>query len=199
MPRLLFSRLVAVALVAAVPAGCGSPPRPLPTAAPQGSAQPAESTIPSFGVPSAPIGTLPPGAVPPGGLVTPPPLATLPTYAPYPTLTTTPPTTPPSPTPSPAPKCTNGPTGAQVLAVVKGKPGIPDEDLTVHAGPYCSGSWQFTELEIKGKDDDEVEPLLVVTTGKPSSLTLVEAGADVCSNRVQDDAPKGIRVRACGF
>jgi hypothetical protein len=86
-----------------------------------------------------------------------------------------------------------------VLAIIKGKPGIPDEALDVHAGPYCSGSWQFTEFEISGKSADEVEPLLVVTTGKPSALALVEAGADVCSDRVQGDAPPGIRVRACGF
>jgi len=86
-----------------------------------------------------------------------------------------------------------------VLAVIKGKPGIPNEQLEVHDGPYCSGSWQFTALEIAGKSPDEVEPLLVVTTGKPTALTLVEAGADVCSLRVQQDAPPGIRVRACGF
>jgi hypothetical protein len=115
------------------------------------------------------------------------------------TLPSSTPTTPPSPTPSPAAKCTSGPTGAQVLAVIKGKPGIPNETLEVHAGPYCSGSWQFTELEIAGKNADQVEPLLVVTTGKPTALTLVEAGADVCSDRVQHDAPPGIRVRACGF
>jgi hypothetical protein len=139
---------------------------------------------------------LPTGGLPPGGLPT--PVATLPTY-PLPTVTTTTPTTPPSPTPSPAAKCTSGPTGAQVLAVIKGKPGIPNETLEVHAGPYCSGSWQFTELEIAGKNADQVEPLLVVTTGKPTALTLVEAGADVCSDRVQHDAPPGIRVRACGF
>jgi hypothetical protein len=67
--------------------------------------------------------------------------------------------------------------------MVKGKPGIPDSELAVHAGPYCSGSWQFTELEL---------------AGKPAALTVVEAGADVCSDRVQHDAPPGIRVRACG-
>jgi hypothetical protein len=83
--------------------------------------------------------------------------------------------------------------------VITGKPGIPDVDLNVRAGPYCSGSWQFTELGIAGKDADEVESLLVVTIGPPDSLTLVEAGTDVCSSRVQADAPKGIRVRACGF
>jgi hypothetical protein len=188
-------RLVPVAFAAAALAGCGSPPQPLPTAPPEahGGVPSSGSAIPSFGAPTVP--GLPPDGLPAGGL---PPVATLPTY-PLPTVTTTPPTTPPSPTPSPAAKCTSGPTGAQVLAVIKGKPGIPNETLAVQAGPYCSGSWQFTALEIAGKNADEVEPLLVVTTGKPSALTLVEAGADVCSLRVQQDAPPGIRVRACGF
>jgi hypothetical protein len=186
VPRPLTYWLPAV-FVAAALSGCGSPPQPLPTAPPE-----------AHGVPSASGSIAPPLATAP--TLPAAPVATPPTYPPltYPTLTTSP-TTPAPPTPSPAAKCKNGPTGAQVLAVVKGRPGIPDQDLDVHAGPYCSGSWQFTELEIAGKDDDEVEPLLVVTTGKPSALTVVETGADVCSDRVQDDAPPGIRVRACGF
>lgn len=127
-----------------------------------------------------------------------PPVAPLPTYPTLPPPAPRPATTPATTGPKPAAKCTSGPTGAQVLAVVRGKPGIPDSELDVHAGPYCSGSWQFTELELAGKTEDQVEPLLVVTTGKPAALTLVEAGADVCSDRVQRDAPPGIRVRACG-
>jgi hypothetical protein len=67
-----------------------------------------------------------------------------------------------------------------VLAVVKGRPGIPDDNLDVTEGPYCAGSWQFTILGIAGQDEDSVEPLLVVTSGRPSSLTVVEAGTDVC-------------------
>ncbi|HEV7961588.1 MAG TPA: hypothetical protein VGP57_03520 [Actinoplanes sp.] len=197
MSRLLTPRLVPVALAAAVLAGCGSPPEPLPTAPPEthGGVPPSSgSAIPSFGAPTVP--GLPTGGLPPAGLPTPVP--TVPTY-PLPTTITTTPTTPRSPTPSPAAKCTSGPSSAQVVAVIKGKPGIPNEKFEVHAGPYCSGSWQFTELEIVGKNADEVDPLLVVTTGQPTALTLVEAGADVCSLRVQQDAPPGIRVRACGF
>jgi hypothetical protein len=188
MPRLAVAALAGCGVLA----GCGSPPQPLPTAPPQARVQPSGSAIPSFGAPLTP--GLPTGGLP-GGLPTQPVLPP-PTY---PTVTTTPPTTPASPTPTPAAKCTSGPSGAQVLALVKGKPGIPDEQLAIHAGPYCSGSWQFTELEIAGKSPDEVDPLLVVTTGKPATLALVEAGADVCSDRVQADAPPGIRVRACGF
>jgi hypothetical protein len=208
VPHQLTSRLIVAALCSAVCvaglAGCGKPPQPLPTAPPQGTATSSESAGPSFAAP----GALPSGPVVPtvpGGPIVPvvpvvpttlPPGGRIPTYPP---VTTTAPTTVPTPTPSPAAKCTHGPSKAQVLAVVEGKPGIPDEDLDVNSGPFCSGDWQFTELGIKGKDDDEVDPLLVVTKGKPSSLTLVEAGADVCSDRVQKDAPPRIRVRACGF
>ena len=103
-----------------------------------------------------------------------------------------------TPPPTPAPRCTGGPTRAQVLAVVKGRAGMPDEDLAVTEGPYCSGTWQFTIVGIAGQDDDAVEPLLVVTTGRPSALRVVEAGTDVCTDRVSADAPPGIRVRACG-
>jgi len=190
MPRLALTVLAGCCVLA----GCGEPPQPLPTAPPEAhGVVPSDSAVPSFAAPTMP--GLPTGGLPPGGLPT-YPAGGLPTY---PAVTTTPPTTPPSPTPSPAAKCSSGPSGAQVLAVVKGKAGIPDAQLEVHAGPYCSGSWQFTELEIVGKGDDEVDPLLVVTTGKPEALSLVEAGADVCSDRVQNEAPKGIRVRACGF
>jgi hypothetical protein len=172
-----------LALAAAVLAGCGSPPQPLPTAPPQATG--------SFGSASA---------APPSAIVTTPPTFLPPqTVAPLPTLPVTPATTSPSPTPKGAPKCANGPTPAQVLAAVKGQPGIPDATLDVHAGPYCSGTWQFTELELAGKSPDEIEPLLVVTTGKPSALVLIEAGTDVCSRQVQNYAPAGIRVRACGF
>ena len=88
------------------------------------------------------------------------------------------------------------PTRQQILDLVKGRPGIPDEDLTVTEGPYCAASWQFAILGIAGRSD--VEPLLVVSTGRPSAPRLIEAGADVCTDRVERDAPAGIRVRACG-
>jgi hypothetical protein len=213
-------RLVLIGGVAAGVAGCGAePPQPLPTAPP--GTPGSDSAAPSGGVPSVPGlptaglpsgglssggrpgGGLPGGGVPSGGLsggglpgggVPTLPTAAVPTY-PLPTAAT--PTTPPSPTPSPAGRCTSGPTGQQVLAVIKGNPGIPDKDLVVDEGPYCSGGWQFTEVEIAGQED-QVDPLLVVTKGRPTALELVEAGADVCSDKVQTGAPPGIRVRACG-
>jgi hypothetical protein len=202
----LAARLLPVLGVIAVLAGCGAPPQPLPTSPPEAPSSSGAFPSPSAGVPvpGQPLpgvqpgvqpGGLPTGALPPGGLPTGYPIYPAPTLA----TTTAPRTTPPSPTPSPAGRCTNGPTKQQVLGVVKGKPGIPaNRDLRVTEGPYCSGSWQFTIVGIAGEGPDDVEPLLVVTNGRPSALKLIEAGADVCTERVEDDAPAGIRVRACG-
>jgi hypothetical protein len=137
------------------------------------------------GLPTPPVGGLP--ATVPGGGYTPPAV---------PTTTTVRPTS----TVKPAAKCRNGPTAAQVLAELDGAPGIPaDVELTITDGPFCAGTWQFATAERKPDASGRTfDPLLVVTRGKPSALTLVEAGADVCSDIVQRDAPPGIRVRACG-
>jgi hypothetical protein len=179
-------------------AACGSPPEPLPTGPPEApastapaSAAPSVSAYPSDPALSQPF---PGGSLPAVGY---PRHGTVPTY-PVPT----PPTaavTPTPPPPSPAPRCTSGPTATQVLAAVRGKPGIPTgEQLRVWDGPFCAKTWQFTTMGVGEKGNDKVDPLLVVTTGKPSALTVVEAGADVCSDRVQRAAPPGIRVLACG-
>jgi hypothetical protein len=86
-----------------------------------------------------------------------------------------------------------------VIAVVRTRPGIPTGlQLAVKQGPFCAEKWQFTVLGEAGKTLDEVDPLLAVTTGRPSALTVVEAGADVCSSHVEAAAPSGIRVLACG-
>lgn len=144
------------------------------------------------------------GSVPPGGLPSGYP-GVLPTYggpvAGYPTPTTTPSQTP-SPTrslPPPAPVCRSGPTKQQMLDLVEGRPGIPDVPLEVRFGPYCAGSWQLAVVGIVGETADEEEQVLVVSTGQPASPQLVEAGADVCNDRVERDAPPGIRVLACGY
>ena len=152
------------------------------------------------GVPTAGIPT---GGYPPGGMPT-----GLPGYPIIPTLPTTRTSTPtPTPTrslPPAAPACTSGPTKAQMLAAVRGTEGLPpNKSFEVRLGPYCAGSgagsWQLAILGIVGEDADEAEELLMVTTGRPASLTLIAAGTDVCTDRVEDDAPVGIRVRACGF
>jgi hypothetical protein len=182
--RAVFRALV-IRLLAAVVllAACGAPPEPLPTAPPP--------VVASAGPPSAVPPTLPSAYPVPTGTAGMPtyPAATLPAV----TLTTT------SPAPSPAPSCAHGPTAAQVIAVVRTRPGIPTGPrLDAKQGPFCAGTWQFTVLGEVGKTLDEVDPLLVVTTGRPRALTVVEAGADVCSSHVEDAAPTGIRVLACG-
>jgi len=202
--RLAACRPLAGVLLVAVLAGCGAPPEPPPTAPPA----PRESTsLGPSGVPLPP-GGLPPGVLPSGGLPSGYPAGALPpggvptVAAPtYPTPAATRPIPSPSPTrstPPPAPVCRNGPSKQQVLGVIKGKPGIPTRPLEVRFGPYCAGSWQLTIIGIVGETADEEEQLLVVTSGRPAALTLVEAGTDVCTDRVEDDAPAGIRVRACG-
>ena len=204
MFRLAACRPLAGVLLVAVLAGCGAPPEPPPTAPPA----PRESTsLGPSGVPLPP-GGLPPGALPSGGLPSGYPAGALPpggvptVAAPtYPTPAATRPIPSPSPTrstPPPAPVCRNGPSKQQVLGVIKGKPGIPTRPLEVRFGPYCAGSWQLSIIGIVGETADEEEQLLVVTSGRPAALTLVEAGTDVCTDRVEDDAPAGIRVRACG-
>jgi hypothetical protein len=188
--------LAALALVALL-TGCGAPPQPLPTAPPRPTGSASEPSAP-IGVPSAggslPNGGVPPAGIPPGGTGYPVPGTTLPTVPVVPTVPT-PTTTPP---PAPAPVCTAGPTKQQVVDLVEGKPGIPTKPLEVRFGPYCAGTWQFAILGLAGEDEDSDEPLLVVSSGKPAKLRLVEAGADVCSDRVNTGAPPGIRVRACG-
>jgi hypothetical protein len=202
--RLAACRPLAGVLLVAVLAGCGAPPEPPPTAPPA----PRESTsLGPSGVPLPP-GGLPPGGLPSGGLPSGYPAGALPpggvptVAAPtYPTPAATRPIPSPSPTrstPPPAPVCRSGPSKQQVLGVIKGRPGIPTRPLEVRFGPYCAGSWQLSIIGIVGETADEEEQLLVVTSGRPAALTLVEAGTDVCTDRVEDDAPAGIRVRACG-
>jgi hypothetical protein len=186
----LAARLLPVAGAVALLAACGTPPEPLPTGPPD-----------VYGT-----GPAPSGAYPSGGVPTLPPTAGLPTAG-YPTYATptyptypAPTTSPPRPTgPPPAPRCTKGPTAAQVLAVVKAGGNFPaGSKPEVKQGPYCSGTWQFTVIGEVGKTLDQVDPLLAVTTGKPTALKVEEAGADVCSDHVESAAPPGIRVLACG-
>jgi hypothetical protein len=193
----LAARLLPVAGALVLLAGCGEPPRPLPTAPPETFTDP-PSASPSFTLPPTfPTAGMPTAGVPTAGL---PAYPTYPAYPGYPVRTIPPPVTkrpaaPPTSGPPPAPKCRNGPTGAQVIAVVRNSPGIPKGiSLTVSDGPYCASSWQFTKVAT-GADEDQ---LMVVTNGPPAALKLVEAGQDVCSDKVESTAPPGIRVRACG-
>jgi hypothetical protein len=190
-------RTVCLALVVGLSllsAACGAPPESLPTSPP----------LPRVSG-NLPAGGLAPSAAPTTGwsapAVTPPALPGYGTPPPQPTTTlTTRPTTPPatssspSPTPSRAPRCTSEPTGAQIIAKAKESPAVPDGNLAVVDGPYCSGAWSFTVLGMTG-----AESLSVVATGTGTALTLVTAGTDVCNPRVKAEAPPGIRVLACGY
>jgi hypothetical protein len=146
-------------------------------------------TLPSAGLP------LTPGA----GL---PAYPTYPGYPAYPTRApgrTTPTTTrAPTPTPSHAARCPGEPTAAQILEVIKGKPGIPDKPLKVEDGPFCSGDWSLSTVNLAGGTEKQLEPLTVITYGKGADLTLLVAGTDACTNLVQSQAPAAIRVLACG-
>jgi hypothetical protein len=197
-------RAAALAGALLVLASCGEPPQPQPTAPPERFGDPSSgaSSAPAFSLPptlpggAVPGGAVPGGAVPGGGV---PGYPAYPTYAvPQYTLPAVPVTTPPAPAttkPKPAPACTGGPTGAQVIALARTAPGIPAGlPMTVGAGPYCQSSWQYTRINTRKGED----PLLVVSTGAPAALKLVEAGQDVCSDKVAASAPTGIRVLACG-
>jgi hypothetical protein len=200
-PRTRLIPLLGVALLAGgVPlllAACGEPPQPMPTSPPYSappSGLPSGSPPPDAGLPTATVAPLP------TGLVATPGAGAYPTYTPpAATAATTPATTnSPTPTPAHAAKCTGQPTRAQILALIKGKPGIPNATLKVADGPYCASTWSFTAVEVAGKTGDQ-DPLFVVGLGTGTGLALVTAGSDVCNDPVQQQAPAGIRVMACGF
>ncbi|MFC7529067.1 hypothetical protein [Actinoplanes sp. GCM10030250] len=189
-------------------AACGEPPEappsvfPVPVASSPAASTtvPADSTMPP--VATMPVNTVPTVTVPPYTT----PAYTVPGYATPPPQggrTTTTPTSPltksPTPTPTHAAKCSGEPTAAQILRLIKDDPGVPKKVLEVAAGPYCSGTWAFTTVRIKGQNADQAEPLMVSSTGKGDQLTLVAAGTDVCNARMQTEAPAGIRVLACGL
>nr|WP_221380541.1 hypothetical protein [Actinoplanes polyasparticus] len=187
---------------AALLSACGEPPRPLPTSPPYES--PSAAPIPLNPSIALPLPTATTQPLPTGTLTYPTvpayPTQVYPTPTPTPTVTTTAPeTTPATPTPSHAARCTAQPTRPQILALITGKRGIPDKPLRVYEGPFCSGAWSFTTVEVTGADADDLEPLMVVATGAGTTLALVAAGSDVCIERVQTAAPPGIRVLACGF
>jgi hypothetical protein len=189
-------------------AACGEPPRPplkspplaSPSAAPLslspslpvGTAQPAPTLTATPAYPTNP--TYPANPAYPGN-------PAYPTYVP-PTYGSTPNpagTVSPTPTPSHAPRCSGSPTRTQILTLIKGRPGIPKKTLKVNDGPYCAGGWSFSTVEVSGETEDDLEPLMVLTTGADATLAVFSAGSDVCTDRVQTDAPAGIRVLACGF
>ncbi|MFI5893186.1 hypothetical protein ACIA5D_24065 [Actinoplanes sp. NPDC051513] len=175
---------------------CGTPPQPPLKSPPLASPSAAPLSLPPSALPGLPATTTAPTAT-----ATAPTLGAYPTYPTYtyPTYTTPATTVSPTPTPSHAALCAGSPTGPQILALIKGRKGIPKVTLQVDSGPYCSGNWSFTTVEVTGSNEDQLEPLMVVATGKDTTLAFVTAGSDVCINQVQTKAPPGIRVLACGY
>jgi hypothetical protein len=174
-------------------AACGEPPQQMPASPPHATSSSGSSVapVPSLPTVTQPLPTL--GSYPAGQA-----------YPTYPTYTANVPTTPAgtiaaTPTPSHAARCSGAPTAAQIIALIKGRPGIPSAPLKVLDGPFCSGAWSFTTVGLSGETEDQDEPLMVVATGKGTTLAQVAAGSDVCIDQVQNGAPAGIRVLACGF
>lgn len=202
-----------VVIAGALLSACGEPPRPLPTSPPYVTPSAAPLSLgPSLdpALPTAPTQPLPTQPLPTQPVPTQPvPTQPLPTgQATYPTAavptqprvtTTAPDTVPATPTPAHAARCATQPTGAQILTLIKGKPGVPNRPMRIYEGPFCSGTWAFATVEVTGENADDLEPLMVVATGSGATLALVAAGSDVCTDRVQTAAPSGIRVLACGF
>lgn len=167
------------------------PTSPTYSTAPSAGSGSGAASLPAVALTQPPLVPTPTFAGGGGGLY--------PTYPTYGYTTTTPGVTvSPTPTPTHASLCTGAPTGAQILAFIKGKSGIPDKSLKVASGPYCAEDWAFTTVEVTGENADEQDPLMVVTYGT-DSLQLVAAGSDVCNDPVQTGAPAGVRVLACGF
>jgi hypothetical protein len=110
-------------------------------------------------------------------------------------------TTSASPVPSPVASfpelyyvpCLGRPSGEQVIATVRSKTRLLPRTgtISVTTGPLCSGTWQYTNLLAPNKD-----PLLVVTKGSPTALTIVTAGSDVCTIGVRTQAPAGLLAAA---
>lgn len=203
-PRTRVALVVGALLLTAA---CGAPPDAPPVIFPVHSEPPysaGPASLPAQPVPTMPtVPVLPTQAYPTLTQAYPTPTHTVPGNATPPPLSTTTATTTapltksPTPTPSHAARCTGDPTGAQILTLIKDEPGVPDRNLQVADGPYCSGTWSFTTVRIAG--ENRLEPLMVATTGKGAQLALVAAGTDVCNQRMQTGAPAGIRVLACGF
>ena len=162
-------RLTAVAalLTCAAAASCGAPPNldanPTPPVLGSPGGSPSASASPTPFVPAAP----------------PPPVAVPTPTARFPESYAVP--------------CAGEPTGQQVIRLLRREPGLLPDGVRakVDTGPLCSGTWQYTVVEISGR-----EPLAVVTQDRRGGLRLVTAGTNVCSIPVRVEAPIGIRTAA---
>ncbi|MFG2012601.1 hypothetical protein ACGFNF_26405 [Micromonospora sp. NPDC048868] len=103
----------------------------------------------------------------------------------------------PTPTVDPglvAVPCPDGPSGARIVDLVRGRGGVLPNGVRVRVrtGPLCAGEWHYTVLDVTGH-----ETLQVITQGRPGAPRLVTAGTDVCTAEVRAAGPPGIRTRVC--
>lgn len=160
-------RAVSAVLTALAVAGCGVPPDLRQSTSPSA---PATASAPTS-IPTPPV----------------PPATGLPTTTP--SLS--------SPTADAglvATSCRSGPTGQQVIQLLRGRAAVLSDGVRVQVGtgPLCAADWQYTVLKVTG-----YEELRVVTRGRPGAPQLVTAGTDVCNAEVRVVAPPGIRTLAC--
>ncbi|MGC4765123.1 hypothetical protein ACLQ20_19935 [Micromonospora sp. DT46] len=90
--------------------------------------------------------------------------------------------------------CPDGPSGARIVDLVRGRGGVLPNGVRVRVrtGPLCAGEWHYTVLDVTGH-----ETLQVITQGRPGAPRLVTAGTDVCTAEVRAAGPPGIRTRVC--
>lgn len=159
-PLILFS----LALVLAATGACGKPPelreKRKSSVVPVPSGEPSTSAL------------YPPGFTP--RPTADPSSSAGPSAAPYPEVTTTP--------------CPGKVTAAQVIALVRQQASLQPSEAIL--GPFCSGSWHYTILEIPGPQ----EPVQVVTR---DPLRIVAVGTEVCTAEVRAQAPAGIKAWVC--
>jgi hypothetical protein len=85
--------------------------------------------------------------------------------------------------------CNGKPSGEQVISLLRRRGVLTAQSrATVTTGPLCSGTWQYTVVSVPGAD-----PIAVVSRGAPNALTLITAGGNPCTAKVQVEAPEGIR------
>jgi hypothetical protein len=155
---------VLVAAVAVIVAGCGRiEPLPTPSPAPPG---PGASISPSEA--STEPSTASPERLDP-----------LPTAGALPDATASP--------------CAGAPGADRVIEALRRDRNLlpPGATPKVVTGPLCAGSWQYTIMNVAGR-----EALQVVTRDSGGALTVVTAGTYVCVPEVMGAAPAGIVAAA---
>ncbi len=157
MPRVVALLLVGMIITGGV-AGCGR----------SGGTQ----ALPPSAVPAAPADS--PSAVPSSPDPASPSLPAVSSAAGFPTAYAVP--------------CAGQPSPDQVLALLRTSKALPaNATATVTSGPLCSGTWQFTALDVTG-----LGPLQAITRGTAPALELITAGTDICTTAVKTQAPAGI-------